>query len=256
MNKKRSMRISVFILIMLFTVLFGGCGKENKYARIGVGMSTDGMSTYLTYTANGFKKVSNYVFFAKDSNAALEKIRMDEQGIDVMYLPVKDLGLIKADDELTVILPDCFDENGELKGVWLAKDSWLRDAPSYSRKLIEGFCMSIDYRAGHMGTSYSEACKKMKDVRDFSWDVYKDSMEYCAAYSIANKEELADERFTVCDAEDMLEMTEGFAEGKGKLYELSRRAYDSFKMPGCKSFEEMFDYSLAEEALRTVITEE
>ncbi len=249
---KRSLSLVIIAVLLVFGI---GCGKENKYVNIGVNMSTEGMSTYLTYTANGFKKVSNYVFFSESSEASLDKIRMEKQGIDITYLPAEDLGLIKSEDNLTVVLPDCFEENGELKGVWVAKNSWLQNAPNYSKKLIEGFVMSIDYRAEHMNVSYKDAYRSMKDVRDFDWDVYKESMEYCAAYAIANKEDLSDDAFSVCDAEEMLKMLEGFENKVGTGYELSRKAYDKYKTSDSKSFEELFDYSLAAEALKKVTAE-
>ena len=251
----KGLKLILLAALTVFTACFGGCGKENKYVYIGVDMSTPGMSLYLTYTANGFKKVSNYVFFPESAEESIEKIRMAKQGIDITYLPVEYIGLIRQEDDLKVIMADCFDKDGELLGVWVAKNSWLQNAPNYSRKFIEGLYMSMDYRAEHMNTTYADAKTAMKNVRDFDWDIYKETMEYCAAYSIANKEELKDIRFNVCDVQTMLEMFESFGTGQGEGYELCRRAYDRYKASDSKSFEELFDFTVGLEAMKTVISE-
>ena len=159
-------RVLAAALAALIVLCAAGCAKENKYVNVGVEMSAAGMSLYLTNTVNGFQRISNYVFFSPSSEASLDKLRQEKQGIDITYLPAKDLGLIRAGDGLTVVFPDCFDADGGLRGVWAARDSWLEEAPNYSYKFILGLAMSADYRATHMNMSYADALESVRGVRD------------------------------------------------------------------------------------------
>ena len=240
----------MIMLIFVAMLALSGCAKENKYVNAGVNMSTAGMSLYLTDVANGFLKVSSYVFFAGSSEEALDKIRLEKQGIDITYLPVKDLGMIKKGDKLTVVFPDCFERSGELKGVWVANDIWLENAPNYSYKFILGLAKSADYRAGHLNMSYTDALGSVKGVRDIDWEKYPETMQYCAVYATSNKEELADEAFAGYDAKTMLSMFEGFSTGTGEGYELCRQAYEKYCGSDGQSFEELFDMTLAVKALK------
>ncbi len=249
-------RTGMAFVIMLIILLTAGCAKENKYVNIGVNMSTAGMSLYLTNTVNGFEKISNYVYFATSSQDSLDKIRQEKQGIDITYLPVSDLGLIKAGDGLKVVFPDCLDENGELKGVWVANTNWLDNAPNYSFRFIKGLIKSADYRASHMNMSYNDALRSVKSVVDIEWEKYPDVMQYCAVYAVANKEELANESFISPDMKELQELLEGFSSGTGRGYELCRTAYDKYCVQDSKSFEELFDMSLAEKAAKECIDEE
>ena len=247
---KRILRYAAAALLALTILgLSAGCAKENKYVNVGVEMSTAGMSLYLTNTVNGFQRISNYVFFSPSPEASLDKIRQEKQGIDITYLQAKDLGQIRAGDGLTVVFPDCFDADGELKGVWVAKDAWLENAPNYSYKFILGLAMSADYRASHMNMSYAEALESVRGVRDIDWERYPEVMQYCAVYALSNKEELADEAFAVKDAAELLALFEGFAEGTGEGYALCREAYAKVGGEDTESFEKLFDFSLAVRAL-------
>ena len=185
-NLHKGMRRAAAALIALAILLltFPGCAKENKYVNVGVEMSTAGMSLYLTNTVNGFRKISNYVFFSPSPQDSLDKIRQEKQGIDIAYLQAKDLGLIRAGDGLTVVFPDCFDENGMLKGVWASKNTWLENAPNYSYKFILGLAMSADYRASHMNMPYADALESVRGVRDIDWAKYPEVMQYCAVYAL------------------------------------------------------------------------
>ncbi len=250
-------KVSMLVLLVITIILIGtGCGKENKYVNVGVNMSTEGLSLYLTNTANKFKNVSTYVFFSGSSEESMEKLCLKKQGIDLTYLPVKDLGLIKKDDGLKVVFPDCFNTDGSLRGVWVAKNSWLESAPTYSARFITGLAISADYRASHMNVTYEKAMTDLKDVRDFDWDVYKECMEYCAAFAIANREELSSEEFIAYDAKTMLQMFEGFASGEGEGYELCKKAYDAWAGSDCESFEELFDFTVAIKALEEAVKTE
>ena len=253
MKRKLRRRVLLAAAVLIVSALLlsaSGCAKENKYVNVGVEMSTAGMSLYLTNTVNGFQKVSNYVFFSPSPRDSVDKIRQAKQGIDITYLPVKDLGLIKAGDGLTVVFPDCFGANGELKGVWVAKDSWLANAPNYSYRFILGLAMSADYRASHMSMNYADALESVRGVRDVDWAQYPEVMQYCAVYALSNKEELSDAPFSVKDAASLLAMFESFAAGSGEGYELCRKAYSAYCGEGAETFEKLFDFSLAVRALK------
>ena len=253
---RRGIGRTVAALVLAVVLLSAGCAKENKYVNVGVEMSTAGMSLYLTNTVNGFRKVSNYVFFPSSPQDSLDKIRQEKQGIDITYLSAKDLRLIREGDGLTVVFPDCFDEEGMLKGVWVAKDSWLRNAPNYSYKFILGLAMSADYRASHMNLSYADALESVRGVRDIDWAKYPDVTQYCAVYALSNKEELADEDFDMKDAGSLLAMFEDFAEGTGEGYEACREAYALYCGEGAESFEKLFDFTLAVRALEEALKAE
>ena len=249
-QKRRRVRLVPVLAIAAAVVFcFAGCAKENKYVNVGVEMSTAGMSLYLTNTVNGFQKISNYVFFSPSSEASLDKLRQEKQGIDITYLPAEDLGLICEGDGLTIVFPDCFDKDGGLKGVWAARDSWLENAPNYSYKFILGLAMSAEYRASHRNMSYPDALESVRSVRDIDWEEYPETMQYCAVYALSNGEELRDEPFEVRDAESLLSMFEGFASGSGEGYALCRDAYARYCGSGAESFESLFDFSLAARAL-------
>ena len=249
--RRRARRVIAAAVVLMIAVLSTGCAKENKYVNLGVEMSTAGMSLYLTNTVNSFQKISNYVFFAESSQDAIDKISLDKQGIDITYLPAKDLVKIKPDSGLKVVFPDCFDGDGLLKGVWVAKASWLENAPNYSYKFILGLAKSADYRASHMNMSYADALESLKGVRDVDWEKYPEVMQYCAVYALSNKEELADEDFVAYDAAKMLEMFKDYASGTGEGYEACLKTYNRYCAIYSSiyaSFEDMFDFSLAVKA--------
>ena len=244
-----ALRTLLFPVLLMSLLLCAGCASENKYVNVGVEMSTAGMSLYLTNTVNGFQKVSNYVFFSPSPQDSLDKLRREKQGIDITYLSAKDLGLIHEGDGLTVVFPDCFDAEGGLKGVWVARNSWLENTPNYSYKFILGLAMSADYRAAHMSMSYSDALESVRGVRDVDWEKYPETMQYCAVYALSNGEELADETFMAEDAVSLRTGFKDFAAGTGEGYEACRRAYSLYCGSGSESFEELFDFSLAIKAL-------
>jgi hypothetical protein len=251
LHGKRVGRITALCVVLAMTVLLcAGCAKENKYVNLGVEMSTAGMSLYLTNTVQNFQKISNYVYFAESSQDALDKIRLDKQGIDITYLPAKDLGLIGPDDGLTVVFPDCFEQDGSLKGVWVAKDRWLQNAPNYSYRFLLGLAKSEDYRSSWIDMSYSEALESVRGVRDIDWEKYPDVLQYCAVYALSNKEELADEPFVSPDTPTLLEMFNDFELGSGAGYDACKAAYDKYCGPSSASFEKMFDFTLAIKAFK------
>ena len=252
-RRRRTRFLPALAVAAAMVFCFAGCAKENKYVNVGVEMSTAGLSLYLTNTVNGFQKISNYVFFSPSSEASLDKLRQEKQGIDITYLPAEDLGLIREGDGLTVVFPDCFDEDGGLKGVWAARDSWLENAPNYSYKFILGLAMSADYRASHRNMSYPDALESVRGVRDIDWEKYPETMQYCAVYALSNGEELRDEAFAVRDAESLLSMFAGFASGTGEGYALCRDAYARYCASGGESFENLFDFSLAVRALEETV---
>lgn len=254
--KKR--RYTVLIASLILAVLtISGCGKENKYVNVGIEESTPGLSLYLTNTAKGLEKISTYVFFSTDMDETFEKISMDKQGIDISYVPVDEIARIKKDSNFRVVFIDCFETSGDIKGVWIARDTWLNDAPNYSKKYIKGMVKSLNYRTDHMNLSYEEALSSIEGMRDFDFDVQDDVLQFVAIFDKSNDDVISDYPFISKSASDMKEMFKDFSLGSGEGYELCKKAYDTY----CTSFdamgfEDMFDLKLMMEEIEEVLNSE
>lgn len=245
MKKSRLLVITICVLLAL---TFTGCGKENKYVKMGVNDTTGGMSLMLTGYTHSLQGVSNYVFFAKDADETLEKINLDAQNIEIAYFEAKDLGKLSKDMPLKVVFLDTFEKNGSLKGVWIAREQWLEDAPNYSKKFIKGLVKCADYRAANLNMSYEEAYESVKGIRDVDFDIQSDVMQFVAIYSQNNKEDIKDVEFTVKDVKTLQEMLEGFENGEGMAYTLCKDAYDKY-CTGGKDFSELFKLDLMQETI-------
>lgn len=242
---RKSVRIAIVLILVMVCTLFTGCAKENKYVNVGVELSTAGLSLYLTNTAVGLEKISTYVFFPENPDETFEKIQKDKQGIDISYIPVNELSRIKTDSNFRVVYIDCFEENGDLKGVWIARDGWLTDAPNYSKRFIRALIKSNDYRASHMSMSYKEALDSVKGMRDFDFSVQNDVMQFVAVFDQSNDDVINDVNFSVKSVRELGEMFAGFAEGTGEGYELCKTAYHRYcSDPDAKSFENMFSLNI------------
>ena len=238
-------KISIVLVLILVMALFTGCAKENKYVNVGVEMSTAGLSLYLTNTAAGLEKISTYVFFPEDADETFDKISRNKQGIDISYIPVKELSRIKADSNFRVVYIDCFEENGDLKGVWIARDGWIKDAPTYSQRYMNGLAKSTDYRAEHMNMSYDEALASIKGMRDFDFTVQNETLQFVAVFDQSNDDVIANEKFEVKNTAELGRMFDGFESGRGEGYELCRAAYDKYcTAADAMSFEEMFSFDM------------
>lgn len=247
-------RILVIALCIALSIMLVGCGKENKYVNMGVDMSTDGINLMLTGYTHSLQTVSNYVFFTSDIDATLDKLNRDTQGIVISYVRVSDLGKIKKDMDLKVVFADCFETDGALKGVWVAKESWLENAPNYSKKFIKNLCKCVDYRASHMSMTYEEALDSIKGLKEFDFDKQSDVMQFCAIYASNNNETLTNNAFSVCTISELYDMFYGFSGKSGEGYELCKDAYDKFcSGADCKSFEELFDFSAMNKSLDELI---
>ena len=167
---------------------------------------------------------------------------------DITYLPAKDLGLIKAGDNLKVVFVDCFNGDGKIEGLWVANNQWLENAPTYSYRFIKGLAKSCDYRTDHLNKDYASAFETMKAVRDIDWAKYPEDMEYCAANAAANNDTLEDTKFVSKTGAELAAMFEGFDNKSGEGYGLCKEAYEAYCGAGCESFEELFDLSLAMKA--------
>ena len=255
MKKSRLIVRTAFLVLVL--LMFSGCGKENKYVNVGIEESTSGLSLYLTNTAKELEKISTYVFFSTDMDETFDKISRDKQGIDISYVPVCELSRIKKDSNFRVVFIDCFDESGELKGVWIARDGWLENAPNYSGKYIKGLVKGLDYRAGHMNLTYEEALESINGKRDFDFDVQDDVLQFVAIFDKSNDDVISDYSFMAKSASEMQDMFKGFSLGEGEGYELCKRAYDIYcTSTDAMSFEDMFSLDLMLEKLDEVLNAE
>lgn len=247
-------RCSLVLVLVLVLSLCIGCGKENKYVNVGVEMSTAGLSLYLTNTAVGLEKISNYVYFPDEKDETFEKIAKDKQGIDIAYISVEKLSQIKKGANYRVVFVDCLDENGALKGLWIARDGWLVSAPNYSKRYIRGLAKSVDYRASHMNMSYSEAKASVQGMRDYDFNVQNETLQFVAVFDKDNTDTIADVNFKVTTLSELSEMFAGFNNGTGKGYELCRAAYDKYcTASDSMSFEEMFSLDIMNNAISEVL---
>ncbi len=248
---KKNKLFSVTLCLLLVILLFAGCGKENKYVNVGVEESTAGLSLYLTNVAKSLGGVSTYAFFPEDVDEVFEKINLNKQGIDIAYIPVKEIARIKTDTAITVVFVDTFEENGDIKGVWIARDGWLKDAPTYSKKYIAGMVKCVDYRASNMKMTYEGALKSIEGMRDFKFDVQSDVMQFVAIFDQSNKDDVIENlKFTVKSPVETEALFEGFASGSGDGYKLCKAAYDKYcTAADSKSFEDMFNLEMMIEAV-------
>lgn len=250
---KKLTRLSTAVILVFVLVLCVGCGKENKYVNVGVEMSTPGLSLYLTNTAVGLEKISTYVFFPENPDETFDKISRDKQGIDISYIPVGSISKIKKDSNFRVVFIDCFDENGDIKGVWIARDKWIEEAPSYSVKYLRGIAKSMDYRAEHMSMSYDDALASIKGMRDFDFTVQNETMQFVAIFAESNKDVIVNDKFEVKNTAELAGMFNGFEAGSGDGYELCRAAYEKYcTASDAMSFEDMFKLNMMNEALEEV----
>ncbi len=255
--KKNSKLLKTISLVLVALLLLSGCGKENKYVNIGIEESTAGLSLYLTNTAKGLEKISNYVFFSTDMNETFEKLSKDKQGIDISYVPVTELGRIKENSNFRVVYVDCFEKNGDLKGVWVARDGWFVDAPTYSKKYIRGLVKSTDYRASHMNMTYKEALESIKGMRDFDFDVQDETLQFVAVFDQSNDDVITDCEFIAKSSSELREMFAGFADGTGEGFRLCRQAYDKYcTASDVMSFEKMFNFECMLSAIDEVLNDE
>lgn len=243
-------KLSTVIVLVLVLALFTGCAKENKYVNVGVEMSTPGLSLYLTNTAAGLEKISTYVFFPEDEDETFDKISKNKQGIDISYISAEKLARIKPDSNFRVVFIDCFEENGELKGVWIARDEWIKEAPNYSKKYLRGLVKSTDYRASHMNMTYAQALDSIKGMRDFDFTVQNDTLQFVAVFENSNEDLIAHEEFTVKNSAELKAMFEDFDKGSGEGYNICKAAYDKYcAAAGAMSFEDMFNIGMMLDAI-------
>lgn len=246
-------KYSLVIVLVLVMALATGCAKENKYVNVGVEMSTPGLSLYLTNAAAGLEKISTYVFFPEDEDETFDKISRNKQGIDISYISADKLSRIKEDSNFRVVFIDCFEENGDLKGVWIARDGWIKEAPTYSKKYLRGMVKSVNYRAEHMNMSYADALASIKGMRDFDFTVQNETMQFVAVFDQSNNDVITPLDFTVKNANELRAMFADFDKGSGEGYNICKAAYDKYcTAAGVMSFEDMFSLDMMLEAIEAV----
>lgn len=246
---RKNARFLTVLILVLTVVLFTGCAKENKYVNVGVEMSAAGLSLYLTNTAAELEKISTYVFFPEDEDETFEKIGKDKQGIDISYISAEKLSQIKENSNFRVVFIDCFEENGDLKGVWIARDGWIKDAPNFSKRYIKGLVKATDYRASHMNMSYAEALASVKGMRDFDFKVQNDTLQFVAIFEQSNGDTIIAEAFKVKSANELKAMFSDFDSRSGEGYNACKAAYDRYcTSSDAMSFDEMFDLDMMKNA--------
>lgn len=259
--RKLTRLIAFIICLILIVATFSGCEKENKYVNLGVYYSTDALSLYLSGVANSLLKVSNYVYFSDGIEITMDKITRQKQGIDISYINADQISYVMGKDkELTVVFVDCFNDDGSIRGIWVASDEWLKNTPTYSKRFIEALVRCVDYRAGNMNMSYEQAKASIEGMRDFSFDEFTEVMHYCAIFSNSNPIEgkpqvISDNSFTTYNAQGMYDMFKDFPAQQGAGYELCLSLYEQYSdnTDDLKDFPQTFDLSLMIKALQAFI---
>jgi hypothetical protein len=261
--KKCTRIIAIVFCFVLILCTFSGCAKENKYINLGAYYSTDSLSLYLTGVANSLLKVSTYVYFSDDINMTMDKLDREKQGIDIAYINADEIPYVMGKDkELTVVFVDCFNEDGSIRGVWVASNEWLKNTPTYSKRFIEALVRCMDYRDGHMDMSYTDAKDSIKGMRDYDFTKLTQVMQYCAVFSDSNlvdgkPQVIADNPFMTYDAQDMYELFKDFPTQQGAGYELCLSLYSQYSEGvDAKDFSQTFDLSMMLNALEAFIEAE
>ena len=259
--RKLTRLIAIIICLVLLVVTFSGCEKENKYVNLGVYYSTDALSLYLSGVANSLLKVSTYVFFSDGLEMTMDKITRQKQGIDIAYINADEISYVMGKDkELTVLFVDCFNDDGSIRGLWVASDEWLKNTPTYSKRFVEALVRCVDYRDGNLNMSYEEAKASIEGMRDFSFAEFTEVMQYCAIFSNSNPIEgkpqvISDNSFATHDAQGMYDMFKDFPTQQGDGYELCLSLYERYSnnADDVKDFSQTFDLSLMIKALQAFI---
>jgi len=262
--KKRTRVFTIIICLILIIVSLTGCSKEDKYVNLGVYYSTDAMSLYLSGVANSLLKVSTYVYFSNDIDMTMDKITRSKQGIDIAYINSDEIPyVLDKDKELTVVFVDCFNEDGSIRGIWVASDEWLKNTPTYSKKFIEALVRCADYRNGNMNMNYEDAKASIEGMREYDFTKLTEVMQYCAVFSnsnpVDNKPQLiADNPFVTYDAQGMYELFKDFSSQQGGGYELCLSLYERYSdsVDDAKDFSQTFDLSMMVNALSAFIEAE
>lgn len=255
MRKNRLFLMALCLILVM--LVFTGCGKENKLVNAGLEESTAGMSLFLTNKAKGFESMTTYIFLSTDMDEKFERLSQNKQGIDICYVPVSEISRIKADSNISVVFVDTFEQTGEIKGVWVARDGWLEEAPNYSKKYIRGMVKSADYRASNMNMTYEEACKSVEkiEVNKIDFNEQSDVLQFIAFFDRDNKDDKIDVvEFAYKSTAELETMFKDFASGSGEGYDLCRAAYDKYcTASDSMSFEKLFNLGIMIDEIDGVI---
>ncbi|GEM_PF-1990531 len=203
-NVRRNKKVRLWTLVLallLLVPLLVSCGKENKYVKIGVYNTTDGLCTYLTGKARGLLTLSHYVYFSDSIGDTLQKLTAEKMGIDVAYITVDDLQYLTEDLPVTVICIDNY-QNGEIHGVWVANTKWLEKTPTYSARFIDNLCAIGNYCANNKFGTYADKRAAMEGIRDYDFNDYTNPLEFVAMFAAQNNLSLTDVDFDYLKGED------------------------------------------------------
>ncbi len=227
MKINKNIIISLIIVIFL-TLAFSACTGENSTVNIAVYGADDALSLFLTGTVKGYiGKTSNYLFLSSGIDETYEKLQKADlrKAVNIAYIRGDELGyIIKGNGlPLKVVFIDCY-QDGQIKGLWVAREDWMQASPNSFNSIIEGLAKSADFRARYYTKNMAEAKAELKgeyQIKDFN-----DVGYYLASYALDNDEEIAEISFESKSAKETLVFFEGYAQGLGAGYTACLELYE------------------------------
>ncbi len=243
---KRRKNIALVLIIMILSLLtLSACMGENSTVNISVYSTNDALSLFLTGTVKGYiGKTSNYLYLSSGIKDTYEKLQKSDlrKAVSIAYILGDELDYIVKESSfaLAVVFIDCY-QDGQVKGLWVARQDWMQASPNSFVAFIEGLAKSADFRAKHYTKSIDEAQAELKG--EYQIKDYNDVGYYLASYAKDNKEQIQESPFESKTAEQTLSFFEGFAQEEGQGYEVCLALYTAAaeKVEGAKrGFSEVF----------------
>jgi len=222
-----------------------------------------------TVTVTSYIDVSNYVLCSDSANETLEALQRAKSGVEIAFIPVSLLNDIKITNAngLSIVYIDTYTTTGEISGIWVAKDSWLKNAPNYSRKFIQSLVKCQNYCVNNTSGSYTDCLNAIEaddynKIYDFS--SYNNVNDYLAIFTkqcVRNifpknisditakrnaKYALADNPYTRYSLVNSANMYKDFNNNQGEGYTKCLDLYNAYikNVDDAKSFDDAFNLDL------------
>lgn len=237
--------VTVLVIAILLSLILSACTGENSTVNIAVYGADDALSLFLAGTVKGYiGKTSNYLFLSSGIDETYEKLQKPDlrKAVNIAYIRGDELKYIiqGGDLPIKVVFVDCY-QDGQIKGLWVAREDWMKASPNSFNSFIEGLVKSADFRADHYNKSIAEASAELKgkyQIKDFD-----DVGYYLASYALDNDERIIEMLFESKSANETLLFFEGYEQNLGAGYTACLGLYEqaSTQVPGEKyAFAEIF----------------
>jgi len=244
MRNKRNI-VFVLIVVLLSTLILSACMGENSTVNVSAYSTNDALSLFLTGTVKGYlNKTSNFLYISLGIKETYEKLQKPDlrRAVSIAYILANELDYVvkQSSFSLAIVFVDCY-QDGQIKGLWVARQDWIQASPKAFDAFIEGLAQSADYRASHYVKSIGQA--KAELGNEYQIKNYGDVGYYLAAYSKDNNEKIDENPFESKSAKQTLSHFAGFAEKQGEGYgaclALYNQALDN-QQGASNSFDDVF----------------